>query len=115
MQPARRWNFFNKRRYGNRLGIARGGSNREESRGQNRYSDEIRDRKLISNDFPDTITIWPKRGVLNIGPLFLILDSQKQLVAKHVQILVLSFQQGGAGFFPIGVKCSDAGFFIYDR
>lgn len=47
--------------------------------------------------------------------LFEILDSQKQLIAEHVQVIVLIFLNGGARFFPVGVKCADAGFFVCNR
>jgi len=50
--------FFNQGQYGNRPGIARGGSNREESQGKNRNSNEIPWCILISlilHDVPDTV------------------------------------------------------------
>ena len=47
--------------------------------------------------------------------LYEMLDGQQQLVAKHVQVLVLFFRKGGTRFFPIGIKCPNAGFFIGNR
>ncbi len=50
-------------------------------------------------------------GLQNLEALIEIPDGQKQLVAKHVQVLVLSFRKGGGLVFPDRRKMLQCRFF----